>query len=139
MRVPRDLNPFVTSSSFLTDAPHNANVSHGNSHEFDLSNDGIASVSHRNSNEFDLSNDNIPNASHGNSNEFNISCGDSDYVYHDNGDHCSGVSNLSGYTRDEINIAVLLTTCASSNHSTENNLLSDCNFKVIPWSGIIYN
>ena len=46
------------------------------------------------------------------------------------------MSNLSGYTRDEINIAVLLTTCASSHHSTENNLLSDCNFKVIPWSGI---
>ena len=46
------------------------------------------------------------------------------------------MSNLSGYTTDEINIAVLLTTCASSYHSTENNLLSDCNFKVIPWSGI---
>ena len=153
MRVPRDLNAFVTSSSFLTDATHNANVSHGNSdefdlcnddianvshgnsNEFDLSNDDIVSVSHGNSNEFDLSNDNIANVSHGNSNEFDISSGDSDYVSHDNGDHCSGVSNLSGYTRDEINIAVLLTSCASSYHSTENNL-SDCNFKVIPWSGI---
>ena len=90
-------------------------------------------------NEFDLFNDNIANAFHGNSNELNISCGESDYVYHDNGDHCSGVSNLSGYTRDEINIAVFLTTCAFSNHSTENNLLSDCNLKVIPWSGKIYN
>ena len=153
MRVLRDLNPFVTSSSFITDAPHNANVSHGNSDEFDLSNDdianvshgnsdefhlsndGIASVSHSNSNEFDLSNDNIANVSHGNSNGFDISRGDSDYVSHDNGDHCSGVSNLSGYAR-EINIAVLLTSCASSYHSTENNLLSDCNFKVIPWSEI---
>ena len=27
MLLPIDLNPFVTSSSFLTDAPHNANVS----------------------------------------------------------------------------------------------------------------
>ena len=136
MRVPRDLNPFVTSSSFLTDAPQHANVSHGNSDEFDLSNDDISIVSHGNSNEFDLSNDNIANVSHGNSNEFGIYSGDSDYVYHDNGDHCSGVSNLSGYTRDEINIAVLLTSCASSYLSTENNVLSDCNFKVIPWSGI---
>ena len=116
MCVPRNLNPFVTSSSFLTDAPHNANVSHGNSDEFDLSNNDIASVSRDNSNEFDLSNDNIANVSHGNSN----GC----------------VSNLSGYTRDEINIAVLLTCCASSYHSTERNLLSNCNFKVIPWSGI---
>ncbi|KAK2550267.1 hypothetical protein P5673_029145, partial [Acropora cervicornis] len=87
-------------------------------------------------NEFDLSNDDIANVSHGNGNEFDISNGDSDYVSHDNGDHCSGVSNLSGYTTDEINKAVLLTTCASSYHSTENNLLSDCNFIVIPWSGI---
>ena len=118
MRVPRDFIAFITSNSFLTDAPHNANVSHGNSDEFDLSNDNIANVSHGNSNEFDISSD------------------DSDYVYHENGDHCSGVSNLSGYTRDEIIIAVLLTTCASSYHSTENNLLSDCNFEVIPWSAI---
>ena len=87
MRVPRDLNPFVTSSSFLTDAPHNANVSHSNSDELDLSNDDIASVSHGNSNELDLSNDNIANLSHGKSNEFDISSGDSDYIYHDNGDH----------------------------------------------------
>jgi len=136
MRVPRDLKPFVMSSSFLTVAPHNANVSHGNSDEFDLSNDDIAGVSHGNSDEFDLSNDDIANVSHGNGNEFDISNGDSDYVSHDNGDHCSGVSNLSGYTTDEINKAVLLTTCASSYHSTENNLLSDCNFIVIPWSGI---
>ena len=93
MRVPRDLNPFVMSSSFLTDAPHNGNVSHCNSDELDLSNDNIAYVFH------------------GNSNEFVIFNGDSDYVSHDNGDHCSGVSNLSSYTRDEINIAVLLTTC----------------------------
>ena len=129
MRVPRDLKPFVMSSSFLTDASHNANVchgnsdefdlsnddianvSHGNSDKFDLSNDDIASVSHCNSDEFDLSNDNIANVSHGNSNEFDVSNGDGDYVSHDNGDHCSSVSNLSGYTRDEINIAVLLTTC----------------------------
>ena len=142
------------SSSFLTVAPHNANVSHGNSDEFDLCNDDFANVSHGNSDEFDLSNDDIAcgshgnsdefdlsndsiaNVSHGNSNEFDIFNGDSDYASHDNGDHCSGVSNLSGYTRDEINIAVLLTTCASSHYSTENNLLSDCNFKVIPWSGI---
>ena len=136
MRVPRDLNPFVMLSSFLTVAPHNAYVSHGNSDEFDLSNDDIACGSHGNSDEFDLSNDSIANVSHGNSNEFDISDGDSDYASHYNGDHCSGVSNLSGYTRDEINIAVLLTTCASSHYSTENNLLSDCNFKVIPWSGI---
>ena len=106
MPVPRDLNAFITSRSFLTDAPHNANVSHSNSDELDLSNDDIASVSHGNSNELDLSNDNIANVSHGNSNEFDISSDDSDYVYHDNGDHCSGVSNLSGYTRDEIIIAV---------------------------------
>ena len=136
MRVPRDLNQFISSNSFITDAPHNANVSHGNSDEFDLSNDDIACGSHGNSDEFDLSNDSIANVSHGNSNEFDIFNGDSDYASHDNGDHCSGVSNLSGYTRDEINIAVLLTTCASSHYSTENNLLSDCNFKVIPWSGI---
>ena len=136
MRVPRDLKPFVMSSSFLTVAPHNANVSHGNSDEFDVSNDDIAGVSYGNSDEFDLSNDDIANVSHGNGNEFDISNGDSDYVSHDNGDHCSGVSNLSGYTTDEINKAVLLTTCASSYHSTENNLLSDCNFIVIPWSGI---
>ena len=50
MRVPRDFNPFVTSRSFLTDAPDNANISHGNSDEFDLSNDDIANVSHGNSN-----------------------------------------------------------------------------------------
>ena len=154
MRVPKDLNPFVMSSSFLTDAPQNANVSHGNSDQFDLSNDDIANLSHSNSDEFDLSNDDIANishgnryefdlssddtanVSHGNSNECDISNGDSDYVSHDNDDHCSGVSNLRGCTRDEINIAVLLTTCAYSNHSTENNSLSDCNFKVIPWSGI---
>ena len=84
MRVPRDLNPFVTSSSFLTDAPHNANVSHGNSDEFDLSNDDIACGSHGNSDEFDLSNDSIANVSHGNSNEFDIFNGDSDYASHDN-------------------------------------------------------
>ena len=101
MRVPRDLNSFVMSSSFLTDAPHNANLSHGNSDEFELSNDNIANVSH------------------GNSNEFVIFNGDSDYVSQYSGDHCSGVSNLSGYTRDEIIIAVLLTTCAFSYHSTE--------------------
>ena len=89
------MGTFVTSSSFLKDAPHNASVSHGNSNEFDLSNDSIANVSHANSNEFD------------------ISSGDSDYVYHDNGDHCSGVSNQNGYTRHEINISVLLITCAS--------------------------
>ena len=75
MRVPRDLNPFVMSSSFLTDAPHNANVSHGNSDEFDLSNDDIANVSHGNSDEFDLSNDDIANVSHFNNNEFDISNG----------------------------------------------------------------
>ena len=121
MRVPRDLKPFVMSSSFLTVAPPNANVSHGNSDEFDLSNDDIAGVSHGNNDEFDLSNAGIANVSYGNGNEFDISNGDSDYVPHDNGDHCSGVSNLSGYTTDEINIAVLLTTCASSYHSSENN------------------
>ena len=73
MRVPRDLKPFVMSSSFLTVAPHNANVSHGNSDEFDLSNDDIAGVSHGNSDEFGLSNDDIANVSHGNGNEFDIS------------------------------------------------------------------
>ena len=98
--------------------------------------DDIASVSHGNGNDFHLSNDNIAYVSHGNSNELDTSSGDSDYVYHDNADHCSCVSNLCGYTRDKINIAVLL---ASSYHSTENNLLSDCNFKVIPWSGITSN
>ena len=105
MRVPRDLNPFVMSSSFLTNAPHNANVSHGNSNEFHFSNDDIASVSHGNSDEFDISNDTIATV-----------------IIHP----LTMVSTLSGYTRDEINIAVLLTTCSSSCHLTGKKLVNTC-------------
>ena len=54
---------------------------HGNSNEFDLSNDDIANVSHCNSDELDLPNDNIANVSHGNSYEFVIFNGDTDYMY----------------------------------------------------------
>lgn len=117
MRVPRDLTPFIMCSSFLSDLLQSDSVCHDSTDE--------------------SSNDNV---SQGNGcecigNSDNVSNGNSDVV--DNREHDNG-SNPSGYTREEIDIAVLLATCASSKPSNENNL-SHCNFKIIPWNGTTSN
>ena len=121
MRVPRDLNPFVTSSSFLTDAPHNANVLM------------YPMATAMNLNYLMMTLLMYPMATV-TSLIYPVS---TVIMYPMTMVIIAVVCLIQVVTlRDEIHIAVLLTTCASSYHSTENNLLSDCNFKVIPWSGI---
>ena len=91
MRVPRDLEPFVMPSSFLTNP---SNDPHGNCHS--------------------------PSGPYGSSNGSSSPYGSS-----------NGSSGHPVYTTDEMDIAFMLTTCASSCVSRQNQ----ANLIVIPWGG----
>lgn len=217
MRVPRDLDPFVMPSSFLTNAsfnPHGNNDSsscsdphgngdgssdpHGNSDSSSCSdpydnsgsssgphgkgdgssdpfgNSGLCSSSgpHGNGDSSSCSdpygtsgsssgplcssdsstcstphgNGDGSSGSHGNgdgsSGPHGNSDGSSDPLSNSDGSTCSNLhgnggssSGLNGYTTDEMDIAFMLTTCASSYVSRQSHIPSQPELIVIPWDG----